>query len=70
MDMCMIDLTDLPQEGEGDEEEVYGAHASVGEAAGLAGMIPYELLCAVSKRVPRLYCRHGREIARELLLRG
>jgi len=70
MDMCMIDLTDLPQVGEGDEVEVYGAHASVGEAAGLAGMIPYELLCAVSKRVPRLYCRHGREIARELLLRG
>ena len=27
MDMCMIDLTDLPQVGEGDEVEVYGAHA-------------------------------------------
>ena len=44
MDMCMIDLTDLPQVGEGDEVEVYGPHASVGEAADLAGMIPYGIV--------------------------
>lgn len=70
MDMCMIDLTDLPQVKEGDEVEVYGPHNSVTEAAHLAGTISYELTCAVSKRVPRVYCRGGREICRELLLRG
>lgn len=70
MDMCMIDLTDLPQVGEGTEVEVYGPHNDVDQAAGEAGTIPYELTCAVSKRVPRVYLRHGKEISRELLLRG
>lgn len=70
MDMCMIDLTDLPGVQAGDEVEVYGPHNSVNDAAHLAGTISYELTCAVSKRVPRIYYRHGREIARELLLRG
>ena len=70
MDMCMIDLTDLPQVGEGDEVEVYGVHNSVNDAAHLAGTISYELTCAVSKRVPRIYLRDGRETYRELLLRG
>ena len=50
--------------------EVYGPHNSVTEAAHLAGTISYELTCAVSKRVPRVYCKGGREICRELLLRG
>lgn len=70
MDMCMVDLTDLPQVREGDEAEVYGVHNSVNDAARLAGTIAYELTCAVSKRVPRIYYRGGREVARELLLRG
>ena len=70
MDMCMIDLTDLPDVKEGDEVEIYGPHNSVNDAAHLAGTISYELTCAVSKRVPRIYLRHGKEIARELLLRG
>jgi len=70
MDMCMIDLTDLPQVKEGDEVEVYGPHNSVTEAAHLAGTISYELTCAVSKRVPRIYYKDGKEIYRELLLRG
>ena len=70
MDMCMADLTGLPQVREGGEVEVYGAHNSVNEAARLAGTIAYELTCAVSRRVPRVYFRSGREVARELLLRG
>jgi len=70
MDMCMIDLTGLPQVGEGDEVEIYGPHNSVNDAAKLAGTISYELTCAVSKRVPRIYKKGGEEIARELLLRG
>ena len=70
MDMCMADLTGLPQVREGGEVEVYGIHNSVNDAARLAGTISYELTCAVSRRVPRVYCRDGREVARELLLRG
>ena len=69
MDMCMIDLTDLPQVDVGDEVEIFGKRNSVDEMAELAGTIPYELTCAVSKRVPRVYFRGGEEIGRELLLR-
>ena len=70
MDMCMVDLTDLPQVQVGDEIEVYGPHNSVTEAAHMAGTIAYELTCAISKRVSRVYYRGGKEIYRELLLRG
>ena len=37
--------------------------------AELAGTIPYELICAVSKRVPRYYLEGGDVVAKELLLR-
>jgi len=70
MDMCMIDLTDLPEVKVGDEVEIYGKHLSVNEAAKIAGTIPHELTCGVSKRVPRIYFKDGKEIYRELLLRG
>ena len=54
MDMCMIDLTELPEVREGDEVEVYGIHNSVADAAQIAGTVAYELLCMVSRRVPRV----------------
>ena len=69
MDMSMIDLTDLPGVDVGDEVEIFGPDNSVNDMAEQAGTIPYELTCAVSKRVPRIYLRQGQEIARELLLR-
>lgn len=69
MDMSMIDLTDLPDVGVGDEVEIFGENNRVEELAAIAGTIPYELVCAVSKRVPRVYIRNGQEIDRELLLR-
>ncbi len=69
MDMCMIDLTDLPEVNVGDEVEVFGPENPVEHMAELAGTIPYELTCAVSKRVPRVYLENGKETERELLLR-
>ena len=55
MDMCMIDLTELPGVGVGDEVEVFGEHVDLEDLAAKAGTISYELLCAVSPRVPRIY---------------
>lgn len=55
MDMCMIDLTDIPDAGVGDVVEIFGEEASLDELSKIAGTIPYELLCAVSRRVPRIY---------------
>jgi alanine racemase len=55
MDMCMIDLTGRDDVRVGDEAELFGAGIPVWEPAQRAGTIPYELLCAVSSRVPRVY---------------
>ena len=66
MDMCMVDLSDLPEVHVGDAVEIFGQRQSVDRLAGLAGTIPYELICAVSKRVPRRYLEHGEMVARTL----
>ena len=55
MDMCMVDLTDLPEVEVGSEVELFGETSSICALADAAQTIPYELLCAVSKRVPRVY---------------
>ena len=59
MDMCMVDVTDLPEVRPGDVATVFGPGAdgepTAAELAEKAGTIPYELLCAVSPRVPRIY---------------
>lgn len=55
MDMCMVDLTGLPQVDVGSEVELFGGRNSIYKLSDAAGTIPYELLCAVSKRVPRVY---------------
>ena len=59
MDMTMIDVTGIPGVSVGDEVTLIG---SVGERkvtawnhASLAHTIPYEILCAISARVPRVY---------------
>ena len=68
MDMCMIDLTDLPNIGTGDVVEVFGEHNLVNDMAKQVQTIPYELLCAISKRVPRLYLEGGKVIDHNLQL--
>lgn len=68
MDMCMVDLTKLPNVQTGDCVEVFGERNSIDEMAKMAGTITYELLCAVSKRVPRVYLENGREVDRDLRL--
>jgi len=68
MDMCMIDLTALPQVDVGSVVELFGSAIAVHELAELAGTIPYELTCAVSKRVPRVFHRNGQVVQRELRL--
>jgi alanine racemase len=59
MDMCMADVTDVPGCSPGDIATVFGRDGddsiSVEELACNAGTINYEMVCAVSKRVPRVY---------------
>ena len=55
MDMCMVDLTERPEVDVGSQVELFGNKCSIYQLSDAAGTIPYELLCAVSKRVPRVY---------------
>lgn len=55
MDMCMVDLTELPQVDVGSEVEIFGRCNDIHALSDAAQTIPYELLCSVSRRVPRVY---------------
>lgn len=69
MDMSMIDVTDKMSVDVGSEVEIFGKNNSIDDMASIAGTIPYELTCAVSKRVPRYYYKNGQLIEKELMLR-
>ncbi len=57
MDVSMIDVTDLPDAREGEQVTLLGAQGreciDVFDLAAWAEVIPYEILCGISKRVPR-----------------
>jgi alanine racemase len=59
MDLTMIDVTAAPAAAVGDEVILIGNSGNLqitaSEQATLAGTISYEILCAISKRVPRKY---------------
>ena len=59
MDMCMVDVTEVPEAKVGDVATVFGtdgdAAIPVDDLARLTGTIPYELLCSINKRTPRFY---------------
>ena len=59
MDMILVDVTDIPDVQAGDEVVIFGRQGdemiSVEELAVKGKTIPYEILCSVSKRVPRIY---------------
>lgn len=68
MDMCMVDLTELPDVKTGDEVEVFGPNNPIEKMAEMAGTITYELTCDVAKRVPRIYIEGGKVVDRNLQL--
>lgn len=59
MDMCMIDVTDIPGVREGDEVVLIGSQGNeritADDIAAKTGTIAYEVLCGISSRVPRIY---------------
>ncbi|MBR4297261.1 MAG: bifunctional UDP-N-acetylmuramoyl-tripeptide:D-alanyl-D-alanine ligase/alanine racemase [Bacteroidaceae bacterium] len=54
MDVCMIDVTDIPCR-EGDLVEIFGDNLPVAQLAEWLETIPYEVLTSVSERVKRVY---------------
>ncbi|UFH65518.1 alanine racemase [Clostridium cadaveris] len=67
MDQCMVDVTDIGQVKEGDEVILLGEQNGVKfdaeDMAEIIGTISYEVICMISKRVPRVYIR-DREIVK------
>ena len=55
MDLTMVDLSEVPEVGVGDEVTLIGQSIDAQEMATRCGTIPYEVLCGISKRVPRVY---------------
>jgi len=52
MDMLMIDITECPEAGIGSAVELWGSQLPVDTIAQAAGTVGYELLTAVTQRVP------------------
>jgi alanine racemase len=73
MDMCMVDVTDVPDVAADDEVVLIGCQGeeeiTADEVAALAGTISYEILCGISARVPRLYLRAGEVVCWQTLVR-
>ncbi len=57
MDVCMIDLTDVPNVKEGDTVVIFGKGNSIQKMADVLETISYEILSTVSRRVKRVYFR-------------
>ncbi|MGZ5242978.1 MAG: bifunctional UDP-N-acetylmuramoyl-tripeptide:D-alanyl-D-alanine ligase/alanine racemase [Bacteroidia bacterium] len=55
MDMCMVDVTAVPNVQEGDEVILFGKDLTIEEMADWLQTIPYEVLTNVSQRVKRVY---------------
>lgn len=55
MDMCMVDVTNIPEAQEGDEVIVFGEQLPLEQLAAWDGTIAYEIMTGISQRVKRVY---------------
>ena len=59
MDQLMMDVSDVPEAKAGDIVTMIGRDGddiiTADELAGIYGTIGYEVVCGISKRVPRIY---------------
>ncbi len=61
MDQMMVDVTDIEVQT-GDEVLLFGNGLPVEILAEMCGTINYEMVCAVSRRVPRIYIKNGKPV--------
>lgn len=63
MDQFMVDVTEIPEAREDDTVTLVGRDGedeiTIEELAELGGGFHYEIICGISKRVPRVYLRFG-----------
>ncbi len=64
MDQCMIDVTGVNNIKRGDEALIFGDGAvTVDDIAKWLGTINYEIVCMLSRRIPRVYKHNGETIS-------
>ena len=66
MDQMMVDVTDIPGVSLDDRVTLVGTDGeetiTMEAIAAAADSFNYEFVCGISRRVPRIYCRDGREV--------
>ena len=67
MDQTVVDVTNIPDVQPGDEVLVFGPGAAPGAdtadtVAAKTGTINYEIVCGISRRVPRVYLQNGKAV--------
>ena len=66
MDQAMLDITDIENVKENTVVTVFGkdgdAEIKIEDIANIANTINYEILCLISKRIPRIYIKNGEKI--------
>lgn len=69
MDQCMIDVSGEANVHAGDEVVLFGRQGDsfipIEEIATACGTINYEIMCDISRRVPRVYMKDGKVVGRE-----
>lgn len=59
MDMCMVDISRVPDAKVGDVVTIFGTDGDdridVDDMTNRLRTVPYELLCSINKRIPRIY---------------
>lgn len=69
MDQCMIDVSGEANVHSGDEVVLFGRQGDsfipIEEIAAVCGTINYEIMCNISRRVPRVYMKNGKVVGRE-----
>ncbi len=66
MDQCMVDVTDIENINVGDEVILMGQQNKLRfdaeDIASILETISYEVLCMMSKRLPRVYIKHNKVV--------
>lgn len=69
MDQCMVDVSGEANVHAGDEVVLFGRQGDsfipIEEIAAACGTINYEIMCDISRRVPRVYMKNGKVVGRE-----
>ncbi len=60
MDQFMVDVSHIPDAAAGDEVILFGEEVTADEVAEIGGTVNYDIVCAVGRRVPRVFIKNNK----------